>query len=119
MNPFLFALVIVRLLGIYLVAEGAVQLGSSVISAVTFTLGQMPGMGMNGSTVASIWLAPVLSSPVYIGVGLVLVLRATKWARLVSRGAYPAGLCQRCGYNLAASGLAKCPECGDTEVGAH
>lgn len=47
------------------------------------------------------------------GIGVALVLRAASLARLAVRGCYPEGFCQCCGYNLAAGGLTKCPECGD------
>ncbi len=115
MSPFLFALVLVRIVGIYLIAEGAVQLGQGAVST-TLTLIQTPSPGTSGISFANAWLWPFLYAAVYIGAGLVLVLRATRFARIASRGTYAEGHCQRCGYNLAPGGLSKCPECGDTEV---
>lgn len=58
------------------------------------------------------WIYPMI----YIVVGLAMIFKATKFARVVCAGCYPDGLCQRCGYNLAEAKVSTCPQCVQAET---
>ncbi len=109
MNPFLFGLVLVRAIGLYLVATAVVSLAVETFKVVQAAPAPPE---MTGTYVRAYlyWL-------LYGGVGAVFVLRGTRFARLIARGTYPEGHCQRCGYDLSAAKLTQCPECGSPESG--
>lgn len=106
MNPFVLAVILVRVVGVWITA--------SYVPTLLSTVAHLSGGESRASYSDNFFLA-ALESLMYplvgIAVGLLCVLKATWFARIVARGLYPAGHCQRCGYDLASAGVATCPNC--------
>lgn len=105
MSTFQFALVLVRGIGLYMVATACVPLVGETFQIVV----TRPVAPEQVWTYVYGYLHWLLTG----GVGLLFLLKTTLFARLLARGTYPDGNCQRCGYTLAGSHATRCPECGD------
>jgi hypothetical protein len=113
MNPFVLAVILVRVLGVWITA--------SYVPVLLGTVARLSGGESRASSSDNFFLA-ALESLMYpfvgIAVGLLCVLKATWFAQIVARGLYQAGHCQRCGYDLASGGVATCPNCRKSDARA-
>ena len=98
-----------RFFGLMFLAFGVTGGLSSVIY-----LSELLGIaGGGGSRYPIPYIVEAIARPAaYLAIGAWLFWGARGVERLVCRGLHPPGCCPRCGYNLAPSGLARCPECG-------
>jgi len=97
--------VAVKVLGIYLMAEGV----AAGIHAVVFSLSTI---GSPAGRVWSAWdMVSMLSSPIcYLGVGCYLFLGGTWVVNKIIPSNRP--YCPECGYELTGLVRNRCPECG-------
>ena len=100
-----------RLLGLLFLAIGATGAVSSACYIYQFTTNMSPGTS-SFLYVAVDWVVRPLS---YLSLGAWLFWWSPVVERLVSRGLYPPGFCQRCGYNKAGAEVERCPECGHSD----
>ncbi len=113
MNPFILAVVLIRVAGAW-----------TVVSVFPYLLSTLAGLASGESTASfrSSFVIGALEMLVYpvagLGGGVFFLLKATWVARVVTRGLHPEGHCQRCGYNIASAGATTCPECGHAEAKA-
>lgn len=112
MNPFVLAVILVRFMGVWTVASFVPMLSSTVVRI--FADGNRPSYANFLDLVAS-YSDSLVYPFVGMAVGVLCTLKSTWFARLLTRGLYPAGHCQRCGYNMASAGATTCPECGHEE----
>lgn len=113
-SNFQFAVVVVRLAGLVLLFWGVPNLAQW---GLYFWNSDRTGGGGWGAYGVNDVLTFLLGPVPYLVAGYLCLSRATMIAKFVVRGCFPEGCCQRCGYNLAASGLTRCPECGHAEPG--
>lgn len=108
MNAFHLAVILIRIMGLWVLIGYVPYLGDLVTRSIMTSSG---GMQWDEYT-AGTWIAA--------GVGIVLalgcILKATWLARVVARGCFPPGCCPRCGYNIQAASLKRCPECGHEDT---
>ncbi|XVJ60633.1 MAG: hypothetical protein HEQ23_15065 [Tepidisphaera sp.] len=113
MNPFVLAVILVRVVGVWITVSN--------VPTLLGTVAHLSGGESRASYSDNFALAALelLMYPfVGIAIGLMCVLKATWFAQIVARGLYPAGHCQRCGYDLASAGATTCPGCGRFEAKA-
>lgn len=91
--------------------------GMGLISSMLYLIDLM-GLGSGaGSQYPAAYAVEAVARPfAYLAIGGWFFWGARSVERLVARGLYPAGCCQRCGYNLKPAGLSRCPECGHEEA---
>jgi hypothetical protein len=110
MDFFRLSVVLCRVIGLWLIVDVAPGL-------VLWTLEMVrQSFGRDHQTLhASLAHFPGWGTPlVKVVLGVLLILKATRVARIVCRGCFHEGRCQRCGYDLVGAGKSACPECGDT-----
>ncbi len=106
MTTFQFSLTLVRGIGLYMLADACAALLGETLQVKVVP----PRVG------DPYWVYEYLDTQRLFsgGIGLLFLLRATPFARLLARGTYPDGHCQRCGYTPTEIQGTRCPECGDS-----
>lgn len=114
MNPFVLAVILVRVVGVWITVSN--------VPTLLGTIAHLSG-GQSRASYSDSFLLAALELLMYpfvgIAIGLMCVLKATWFAQIVARGLYPAGHCQRCGYDLASVGVATCPNCRKSDAKAN
>jgi predicted Zn-ribbon and HTH transcriptional regulator len=106
-TPFILSVLFVRLASLVVVALYL----PSTLSEIALTIAFENQAGGPPSTIMNYvrWFA----TPALVALLASLAFfKATRLARLLTRGLHPPGHCQRCGYNIAATNQSRCPECG-------
>lgn len=112
MNPFVLAVLLVRAVATAIVALVAFGMISAVAQFLLYEMGTQTFPLGPEAFYALLYPAAQAVIPT-------IMLWKSRWiARQICRGIFPNGMCQRCGYNLSATGLHRCPECGHEEAGA-